>query len=83
VRPRANTCDRNYRVLAKPNVIKNDTRLRGLAIAGSDAAGRKTVHNHAQPRGTYDGDDGRTTSTLRPGVSQTRTPALVRTEKQW
>jgi hypothetical protein len=28
--------DRNYLVLAKPNVIMNDTRLRGLAVAGSD-----------------------------------------------
>ena len=40
--------DRNYLVLAKPNVIMNDIRLRGLAVAGSDAAGRKTSHNHAQ-----------------------------------
>src|SRR5512133_626984 len=38
----------NDLVLAKPNVIMNDIRLRGLAVAGSDAAGRKTVHNHAQ-----------------------------------
>jgi len=29
---------RNYLVLAKPNVIMNDIRLRGLAVAGSDAA---------------------------------------------
>jgi hypothetical protein len=35
-------------VLAKPNVIMNDIRLRGLAVAGSDAAGRKSPHNHAQ-----------------------------------
>ena len=35
-------------MLAKPNVIMNDTRLRGLAVAGSDAAGRKSPHNHAQ-----------------------------------
>jgi hypothetical protein len=40
--------DRNYLVLAKPNVIMNDTRLRGLAVAGSDAAGRKSPDNHAQ-----------------------------------
>jgi hypothetical protein len=32
--------DRNYLVLAKPNVIMNDIRLRGLAVARSDAAGR-------------------------------------------
>jgi hypothetical protein len=43
-----NAGDRNYLVLVKPNVIMNDTRLRGLAVAGSDAAGRKSPHNHAQ-----------------------------------
>ncbi len=40
--------DRTYLVLAKPNVIMNDVRLRGLAVAGSDAAGRKSSQNHAQ-----------------------------------
>jgi hypothetical protein len=40
--------DRDYLVLAKPNVIMNDIRLRGLAVAGSKAAGRKSPHNHAQ-----------------------------------
>jgi hypothetical protein len=40
--------DRNCLVLAKPNVIMNDTRLRGLEVAGSDAAGRRSPHNHAQ-----------------------------------
>jgi hypothetical protein len=40
--------DRNFPVLAKPNVIMNDVRLRGLAVAGSDAAGRKSHGNHAQ-----------------------------------
>jgi hypothetical protein len=35
-------------VLAKPHVIMNDIRLRGLAVAGSDAAGRKGPDNHAQ-----------------------------------
>jgi hypothetical protein len=40
--------DRNYLVLAKPNVIINDIRLRGLAVAGNEAAGRKSPHNHAQ-----------------------------------
>ena len=44
----ADAGDRNYLVLAKPNVIMNDIRLRGLAVAGSDAAGRKSPHNHAQ-----------------------------------
>ena len=44
----ANAGDRNYLVLAKPNVIMNDIRLRGLAVAGNDAAGRKSPHNHAQ-----------------------------------
>jgi Sigma-70, region 4 len=43
-----NAGDRNHLVLAKPNVIMNDIRLRGLAVAGSDAAGRKSPHNHAQ-----------------------------------
>jgi hypothetical protein len=44
----ADVGDRQYLVLAKPDVIMNDTRLRGLAVAGSDAAGRKSPHNHAQ-----------------------------------
>jgi hypothetical protein len=35
-------------VLARPNVIMNGPRLRGLAVAGSEAAGRKSSHNHAQ-----------------------------------
>jgi hypothetical protein len=39
--------DRNYLVLARPNVIMSDTRLRGLAVAGTDT-GRKSLHNHAQ-----------------------------------
>src|SRR5215207_8969849 len=43
-----NAGDRNHLVLAKPNVIMNDIRLRGLAVAGNDAAGRKSPHNHAQ-----------------------------------
>jgi hypothetical protein len=29
-------------------VIMNDIRLRGLAVAGTNAAGRKSPHNHAQ-----------------------------------
>jgi hypothetical protein len=44
----ANAGDRSYLVLAKPNVIMNDIRLRGLEVAGSDAAGRKSPHNHTQ-----------------------------------
>jgi hypothetical protein len=40
--------DRSYLVLAKPNVIMNDIRLRGLGVAGSQAAGRDSPHNHAQ-----------------------------------
>jgi hypothetical protein len=40
--------NRSYLVLAKPNVIMNEIRLRGLAVAGSHAAGRKSPHNHAQ-----------------------------------
>jgi hypothetical protein len=43
-----NSGDRSYLVLAKPNVIMNDLRLRGLAVAGNDAAGRKSPLNHAQ-----------------------------------
>jgi hypothetical protein len=40
--------DRNYLVLAKPNVIMNDIRLRGLAVAGKKSAGLKSPDNHAQ-----------------------------------
>jgi hypothetical protein len=40
--------DRNYLVLANPNVIMNDIRLRGLGVAGGDGAGRKSPHHHAQ-----------------------------------
>jgi transcriptional regulator with XRE-family HTH domain len=40
--------DCDYLVLAKPNVIMNDIRLRGLAVAGNEAAGRKSPDNHAQ-----------------------------------
>jgi hypothetical protein len=35
-------------VLARPKVIMNDIRLRGLAVGGIDAAGRRNPHNHAQ-----------------------------------
>ena len=44
----ADAGDRSYPALAKPNVIMNDIRLRGLAVAGTEAAGRKSPHNHAQ-----------------------------------
>jgi hypothetical protein len=44
----ANASDRSYLVLAKPNVIKNDIRLRRLGVAGSSAGGRKNEPNHAQ-----------------------------------
>jgi hypothetical protein len=44
----ANAGDRSYLVLAKPNVIMNDIRLRGLGVAGSNPAGRKSPHNHSQ-----------------------------------
>jgi hypothetical protein len=40
--------DRSYLVLTKPDVIMNDVRLRGLALAGDQAAGRRSPHNHAQ-----------------------------------
>ena len=43
-----NAGDHNHLVLAKPNVIMNDIGLRGLGVAGSAAAGRKSPHNHAQ-----------------------------------
>jgi hypothetical protein len=43
-----NAGDRNYLVLAKPNVIMNDIRLRGLAVEWTEAAGRKSPHNHGQ-----------------------------------
>jgi hypothetical protein len=44
----ANAGDRNYLVLARSNMIMNDIRIRGLAVAGSGVAGRKSPHNHAQ-----------------------------------
>jgi hypothetical protein len=40
--------DRTYSVLAKPNLIIKDIRLRGLAVAGREAAGGNSPHNHAQ-----------------------------------
>jgi hypothetical protein len=44
----ANAGDRRSLVLAKPNMIMNDIRLQRLAVAGSEAAGRKSPDNHAQ-----------------------------------
>jgi hypothetical protein len=44
----ANAGERNYLVVAKLHLIMNDIRLRGLAVAGSDATARKSPHNHAQ-----------------------------------
>jgi hypothetical protein len=44
--------DRTYLVVAKPNVIMNDIRLRGLAVAGSDAAGRKSPTTTPRPLAT-------------------------------
>jgi hypothetical protein len=43
-----NSGDCSCLVLTRPNVIMNDVRLRGLAVARSGAAGRKSLHNHAQ-----------------------------------
>ena len=54
----ANAGDRSYLVLAKPNVIMNDTRLRGLAVAGSDAAGRKPPTTTSRPLATWDARSG-------------------------
>jgi hypothetical protein len=53
-----NAGDRNHLVLAKPNVIMNEIRLRGLAVAGNDAAGRKSPHNHAQTARTSNAPPG-------------------------
>jgi hypothetical protein len=47
-----NAGDRSYLVLGKLNVIKNDIRLRGLAVAGGDAAGRRSPHTTLRPLGT-------------------------------
>jgi hypothetical protein len=54
----ADAGDRNYLVLARPNVIMNDTRLRGLAVAGSDAAGRKNPTTTSRPLATLDAPSG-------------------------
>jgi hypothetical protein len=41
--------DRSYLVLAMPNVIMNDIRLRGPYVAGKDADGRNSPHNRSKP----------------------------------
>jgi hypothetical protein len=50
--------DRNYLVLAKPNVIMSDIRFRGLAVAGIDAAGPRTLTIMPRPLGTLDARSG-------------------------
>jgi hypothetical protein len=55
-----NAGDRNYLVLAKPNVIMNDIRLRGLAVEGSDAAvGRAPTTTPIPPGKTLSAECGR------------------------
>ena len=49
----ANAGDRNYLVLARPNVIMNDIRLRGLAVART-ATGRKSPTTTPRPLATSD-----------------------------
>jgi hypothetical protein len=45
--------DRTYLVLAKRNVIMNDTRLRELAVAGNDAAGGRVPTTMPRPHATF------------------------------
>jgi hypothetical protein len=54
----ANAGDRNHLVLAKPNLIMNDIRLRGLAVGGSDAAGRKSPTTRHRPLATSNAHSG-------------------------
>jgi hypothetical protein len=54
----ADVGDRSYLVLAKPNVIMNDIRLRGLGVAGSAVAGRKSPTTTPRPLGTLDAPSG-------------------------
>ena len=49
-----NAGDRNYLVLAKPNVSMNDIQLRGLAVAGSEAVLATTL----RPLATFDPPSG-------------------------
>jgi hypothetical protein len=50
----ASAGDRNHLVLAKPSVIMNDIRLRGLAVAGSEAVLATTL----RPLATFDPPSG-------------------------
>ena len=50
----ADVGDRNYLVLAKPNVIMNDIRFRGLAVAGNEAAVGRALTTTPRPSGTLD-----------------------------
>ena len=68
----ANVRDRKYLVLTKPNVIMNDTRLRGLAVAGSVTAGRKSQHNHAQTT-PIRGLDGKSAADVAASLADTLT----------
>jgi hypothetical protein len=54
----ADAGDRNYLVLAKPNVIMNDIRLRGLAVGGREAAGRKSPTTMSRPLATLNARSG-------------------------
>jgi hypothetical protein len=65
--------DRTYLVLAKPNVIMNDIRVRGLAVAGNDAAGRKSPTTTPRPFETLDAPSG-----MRPGQSRQRGWTTIR-----
>jgi hypothetical protein len=40
--------DRSYLMLAKPDMIMNDTRLSRLAVAGIDAAGKSPQYSPRQ-----------------------------------
>jgi hypothetical protein len=57
--------DRTYLVLAKSDMIMNDTRIRGLAVAGSEAAGRKNPATMPRPLATLNAHSG--TRPLVPG----------------
>jgi hypothetical protein len=62
----ANAGDRTYLVLARPDVIMNDTRPRGLVVAGSDADGRKNPPTTPGPLGTLDAPSGMRPAGARP-----------------
>jgi hypothetical protein len=50
--------DPSYLVLAKPNVIMNDIRLRGLGVAGSTPPVARHSAITRKPFGTLDGHPG-------------------------